>query len=237
MGKTAIFDLDGTLVDTAHDLVSAMNAVADRFDLPQLDHAEARQVAGRGGRALMRHAASKVGRDFSDEQVLAAYPPFLDAYEACIDERSQYFPRVEETVDLLLADGWKVGICTNKPERLARILMDRLGGAGRYAALLGADSLPVRKPNPEHIWETIARVNGDRDLAVMVGDTNNDRQAAANAGVPCALYAHGFSVEPLESLKPEAIFDDYAELPGILTRLIAKTARPPKPLDHRRAVP
>ena len=82
----------------------------------------------------------------------------------------------------------------------------------------------MRKPNPEHIWETIARVNGDRDLAVMVGDTNNDRQAAANAGVPCALYAHGFSVEPLESLKPEAIFDDYAELPGILTRLIAKTA-------------
>lgn len=224
MGKTAIFDLDGTLVDTAFDLVSAMNAIADRFDLPQLDHAEARQVAGRGGRALMRHAASKVGRDFSDEQVLVAYPPFLDAYEACIDEQSRYFPRVEETVDALLSDGWKVGICTNKPERLARILMDRLGGLDRYAALLGADSLPVRKPNPEHVWETISRVGGDRDVAVMIGDTNNDRQAAANAGVPCVLYAHGFSVEPLENLNPEAIFDDYADLPDILARLIAKSA-------------
>ena len=224
MGKTAIFDLDGTLVDTAYDLVSAMNAIAGRLDLPQLDHAEARQVAGRGGRALMRHAASKAGREFSDDQVLAAYPPFLDAYEACIDERSRYFPGVEETVDGLLADGWKVGICTNKPERLARILMDRLGGADRFAALLGADSLPVRKPNPEHVWETIARVGGDRDVAVMIGDTNNDRQAAANAGVPCALYAHGFSVEPLESLKPEAIFHDYAELPDILSRLITRPA-------------
>lgn len=224
MGKTAVFDLDGTLVDTAFDLVSAMNAIADRFDLPQLDHAEARMIAGRGGRALMRHAASKVGRDFPDDQVLVAYPPFLDAYEACIDEQSRYFPGVEETVDLLLADGWKVGICTNKPERLAHILMDRLGGKHRFAALLGADSLPVRKPHPEHVWETIARVKGDRSKAVMIGDTNNDREAAANAGVPCALYAHGFSVEPLESLKPEAIFDDYSDLPDLLARLIAKTA-------------
>lgn len=219
MTRTAIFDLDGTLVDTAYDLVSAMNAIAARLDLPELDHAEARNVAGRGARALMRHAAAKVGREMTDDQILVAYPPFLDAYETCIADTSRYFPGAEAAVDTLLAAGWRVGICTNKPERLARILLDRLGGAQRYAALLGADSLPVRKPDPRHVLETIARVEGDPDRAVMIGDTATDRNAAANAGVPCALYAHGFSVEPIESLAPEAIFDDFADLPDLLAEM------------------
>ena len=219
MPRTAIFDLDGTLVDTAHDLISAFNAVAERFDLPRLDHEEARLVAGRGGRALMRHAAAKAGREFTDDQVIVAYPPFLDAYEAGIADRSRFFPGVEAAIDDLLAAGWKVAICTNKPERLARILMETLGGLHRFGALLGADSLPVRKPDPEHVLETIRRTEGDASRAVMVGDTVTDRKAAANAGIPCALYAHGFSVDPVESLAPEAIIHDYADAPEILTRL------------------
>lgn len=221
MTRAAIFDLDGTLVDTADDLITAMNAIADRFDLPQLTYEEARLHAGRGGRALMRLAASKVGRTFDDETVLVAYPPFLDAYEACIADRSRYFHGVEDCLEALLADGWRVGICTNKPERLARILMETLGGMDRFGALLGADSLPVRKPNPLHVWETIDRVGGARDLSVMIGDTLNDREAAANAGIPCALYAHGFSPDPIEAMKPEAIFDDYAVLPELLEQLLA----------------
>ncbi|MEM7546333.1 MAG: HAD-IA family hydrolase [Pseudomonadota bacterium] len=224
MTKTAIFDLDGTLVDTADDLISAMNAIADRFDLPQIDPAEARPVAGRGGRALMRHAASKVGREMTDDQVIVAYPPFLDAYEERIADQSRYFPGASETVDHLLSDGWKVGICTNKPERLARILMTTLGGFERYGALLGADSLPVRKPDPKHIWETIQRLDGARDMAIMIGDTETDRKAAANAGIPCVLYEHGFSTTPIANLAPEAIFSDYAHLPEVLTGLLPKTA-------------
>lgn len=226
MTRAAIFDLDGTLVDTADDLITAMNAIAHRFDLPQLDYAEARPYAGRGGRALMRLAASKVGRTFDDDTVLVAYPPFLDAYEQCIADRSRYFPGVEDCLEALLADGWRVGVCTNKPERLARILMETLGGLNRFGALLGADSLPVRKPNPLHVWETIDRIGGARDGAVMIGDTLNDREAAANAGIPCALYAHGFSPDPIEDMGPEAIFDDYAALPDILTRLIAERRAP-----------
>ncbi|MEM7267846.1 MAG: HAD-IA family hydrolase [Pseudomonadota bacterium] len=224
MTRTAIFDLDGTLIDTADDLITGFNAVADRFELPKLGYAEARMTAGRGARALMRFAAAKENKVFSDEQVLACYPAFLDAYEACIDEQSRYFPGVLDAVDALLGDDWKVGICTNKPERLARILIEKLGGGERFGALLGADSLPVRKPDPKHVWETIDRVGGDRGRAVMIGDTNNDREAAKNAGIPCALYAHGFSVDPLESLEPEAIFDDYAELPSLAARLVAESA-------------
>lgn len=224
MGRAAIFDLDGTLVDTADDLIAAMNEIAPRFDLPSLDPVEARPVAGRGGRALMRHAAAKVGRDFPDDQVLVAYPPFLDAYEARIADKSRYFPGVESAIDVLLADGWRVGVCTNKPERLARLLIDALGGGHRFAALLGADSLPVRKPDPTHVLTTISRIGGDPARAVMIGDTVTDRQAAANAGVPCALYAHGFSTIPLEDLAAEAIFDDFAALPGLLPSLIGETA-------------
>ena len=220
MGRIAVFDLDGTLVDTADDLIAAMNAIAPRFDLPQIDPVEARPVAGRGGRALMRHAAAKVGRDFPDDQVIVAYPPFLDAYEERIADQSRYFPGVEDAVETILSDGWRVAICTNKPERLARILMETLGGLDRFGALLGADSLPVRKPDPQHVLETIARAGGHADKAVMIGDTETDRNAAANARVPCALYAHGFSTIPIVDLEPEAIFDDYADLPALLPTLI-----------------
>lgn len=220
MLRSAIFDLDGTLVDTADDLIGAMNAVADRFALPQLDLAEARPVAGRGGRALMRHAAAKADRTFSDDQILVAYPPFLDAYEARITETSRYFPGAEAAMDALLEDGWLIGVCTNKPERLARMLFERLGGMERFGVLLGADSLPVRKPDPKHLWETIDRIGGDRGRAVMIGDTETDRKAAANAGVPCALYSGGFSTTPLADLKAEAVFDDFADLPALAARLV-----------------
>lgn len=223
MVGSVIFDLDGTLVDTADDLITAMNDVSEQFELGRLGFVEARSYAGRGGRALMQLAASKVGRTFSDEEVLAAYPPFLEAYSHRITDRSQYFPGAEAAVETFLSSGWKVGICTNKPEGLALQLMGALGGIERYAAILGADTLPVRKPHPDHIWQTIDRIGGDRSKAVMVGDTVNDREAAANAEVPCALYSKGFSVDPVESLNPEAIFHDFAELPAIAAELIGKT--------------
>lgn len=220
MIRSAIFDLDGTLVDTAEDLIAAMNAVAPRLDLPPLDPAEARAAAGRGGRGLMRHAAAKAGREITDDQVLAAYPAFLDAYEARIDATSRYFPGAEEAVEALLSAGWRVAICTNKPERLARLLIERLGGGARFHALLGADSLPVRKPDPRHVLVTIERAGGAPGRAVMIGDTETDLNAARAAGVPCALFSGGFSTTPLAELAPEAIFDRFAELPGLADRLV-----------------
>lgn len=222
MIRSAIFDLDGTLMDTAGDLIGAMNAVAHRFDLPALDPVEARAAAGRGGRGLMRLAASQAGREISDDQILAAYPAFLDAYEARIADESRYFPGAEAAVDALVEAGWRVGICTNKPERLARMLLDRLGGAGRYGAILGADSLPVRKPDPRHVLETIERLGGAPAHAVMIGDTATDRDAAGAARVACVLYEHGFSPAPVAELSPEAVFADFAELPGLIDGLIGK---------------
>lgn len=224
MSGSVIFDLDGTLVDTADDLITAMNDIADQFEVAQLGYVEARSYAGRGGRALMQLAASKVGREFSDDQVLAAYQPFIEAYRHRITDRSAYFPGAEDAVETFLSLGWKVGICTNKPEGLALQLMTALGGVERYGAILGADTLPVRKPHPDHVWQTIDRIGGNRGAAVMIGDTTNDREAAANAGIPCALYVHGFSIDPIESYKPEGIFDDFADLPALAAELIGKSA-------------
>lgn len=221
MIRTAIFDLDGTLVDTAEDLVEALNAVAGRLELPRLDPLEARAAAGRGGRGLMRHAAAKAGREISDDQILAAYPAFLDAYEARIDRASRWFPNAEAALDRLTAEGWRIGICTNKPERLALKLLERLGGLGRFGAVLGADSLPVRKPDPRHLLATVERLGGDPARAVMFGDTETDRKAAAAARIPCALYSLGFSPVPVEDLAPEAVFGDFAEAPELAARLLA----------------
>lgn len=224
MIRSAIFDLDGTLVDTAADLIGAMNEIAPRFDLPELGLDEARAAAGKGGRGLMKLAASKAGRELTDDQIIVAYPPFLDAYETRITEQSRYFPGAEEAMAALAEDGWKLGICTNKPERLARILIDRLGNPERYGVLLGADSLPVRKPDPKHVLATIERLGGDPRHSVMIGDTDTDRQAAGAAQVPCALYTGGFSPVPVASLNPEAVFDDFAELPALAAKLIRESA-------------
>lgn len=226
MVRSAIFDLDGTLVDTAEDLVEALNAVAPRLDLPALDPTspEARAAAGRGGRGLIRHAAALVGREVTDDQILAAYPAFLDAYEERIDDASRYFPGAEAAMDALLSAGWRIGLCTNKPERLARLLIERLGGAHRFGAMLGADSLPVRKPDPRHLLVTIERLGGAPARAVMIGDTETDRNAARAAGVPCALYAGSFPAASLAALEPEAVFDRYEDLPALALRLLGESA-------------
>ena len=121
----------------------------------------------------------------------ALYPRLLDVYAAALAVHTRLYDGAEAALDRLEAEGWRLGICTNKPERLARLLLEELGVGGRFAALLGADSLPVRKPDPRHLVETIARAGGEPGRAVLVGDTVSDREAARAAGVPCVLVGFG----------------------------------------------
>ena len=118
------------------------------------------------------------------------------------------------------ADGWLLAVCTNKPERLAQLLLEALGIGGRFAALLGADSLPWRKPDPRHLLETIVRAGGDRGRAVLVGDTVTDRDAARAAGVPCVLVGFGPDGDAVARLGPEAVVAHFDELPAVLARLV-----------------
>ncbi|MEM9043128.1 MAG: phosphoglycolate phosphatase [Pseudomonadota bacterium] len=221
----AIFDLDGTLADTAADLLAAANAALAEVDLPTLDYRSERQVAGRGGRAMIRRAIVLAGRDpdASPEQALTdeLYPKLLIAYEARIADQTILFEGVEDCLDRLAADGWRLGICTNKPERLARILMTKLGVLDRFGALLGADTLAVRKPDPLHFTQTCSQIGADPAMSVMIGDTSTDLLTARAVGCPCILTRFGFAAEPLESLAPDAIVEHYEEMPGVLETLTA----------------
>lgn len=222
--RAAIFDLDGTLADTAADLVAAANAVAAAQGWPALDPQAERAVAGRGSRALLRRAMARAGMAEDLALVEALVPAFLDDYAGRIADRSRLYPGAVACLDSLAADGWRLGVCTNKPVGLARTLLTALGVADRFAAVLGADSLPVRKPDPRHLFETLARVGGRPERAVLIGDTATDRETARRAGVPCILMRHGYAEGPLAALAADAEADGLAEVPMLAGSLLARAA-------------
>ncbi len=155
------------------------------------------------------------------------YPGLLHAYEGRLAEETRLYDGVLGCLDTLEAAGWRLGVCTNKPERLALLLLDSLGVLERFGAVLGADTLVVRKPDPEHLNETARRIGARPDLCVMLGDTLTDLQTAQAAGVPCVLTSFGFSAEPLDQLAPDAVVHHYDEIAPVLERLCplpAKTA-------------
>jgi phosphoglycolate phosphatase len=221
--RGAIFDLDGTLADTAGDLLAAANEAMAPHGLPMLDPVGDRSYAGRGARSMIRRALAIAGRpeDGPDELRLtdAIYPALLEAYEARIARETTLFEGVETCLGVLEATGWRIGICTNKPERLAFLLLDALGVRHRFAAVLGADTLHVRKPDPLHFTETARRIGADPARSVMIGDTLTDLTTARAAGVPCVLTGFGFAAEPLEELGADAVVAHFDELPDVLERL------------------
>ncbi len=221
--RGAIFDLDGTLADTAGDLLAAANEAMAPHGLPMLDPVADRGYAGRGGRPMIRRALEIAGRpgDGADELALteAIYPALLEAYEARIARETTLFEGVEACLAALEAKAWRVGICTNKPERLAILLLKALGVRHRFAAVLGADTLHVRKPDPLHFTETARRIGADPERSVMIGDTLTDLTTARRAGVPCVLTGFGFAAEPMAELAPDAVVAHFDEIPAVLERL------------------
>lgn len=218
--RSAIFDLDGTLADTSGDLIAAANhCFARRGVEVRLDPVADAATALRGGRAMLRLGYGRLGE--VDEAVVDAdYPLLLEAYEAGIAETTYLYPGAVVALDRLAADGWALGVCTNKPERLARILLDKLGVLDRFGALLGADTLPVRKPDPLHYVRTVEGVGGRPERSVLIGDSVTDRDTARNAGVPIVLVGFGPAAGSMEALAPDAILDHFDALPALLDRLI-----------------
>lgn len=226
MKRCVIFDLDGTLADTSGDLLAAANAAfADLGHDIRLnpDAAEDRATALRGGRAMLRLGFSRAG-PVDESAVDAGYQPLLDAYARDIATHTTFYPGALDAVARLRDRGDAVAICTNKPEGLARSLMSALNADHLFDALLGADTLPVRKPDPEHLHETVRRAQGDPARTVLIGDTDTDRKTAAAAGVPCVLVTFAPAGGSVADLSPEALLHDYADLDGILDTLFAKAA-------------
>jgi phosphoglycolate phosphatase len=219
--RSAIFDLDGTLADTSGDLIAAANAtLRDAGIAAALEPGRDEAVAVTGGRPMLRLALARAGRKGDDDLVDALYPRLLAHYAEAIAVHTRLYDGAEAALALLAEGGWRLGVCTNKPQRLAERLLSELGIAGRFQAVLGADALPVRKPDPRHLTETVLRAGGASGRAVMIGDTVTDRDAAEAAGVPCILVAFGPQAAAVAGLRPTALLEDYADLPELLEALM-----------------
>lgn len=214
--RTVVFDLDGTLADTSGDLIAAANSC---FPEPVLDSMKDKAVSFQGGRAMLRLGLKRSG--CSDEaQVESMFPKLLDYYGDNIDTHTHIYPGVMECLENLHSSGWKLAVCTNKPEALAETLLTRLKMRTYFSAMLGADTLPVRKPDPRHILETVARAGGNPKRAVMIGDTDNDSKAAHSANIPCILVTFGPLGRAVAALNPQGLLDHYDHLPEMLDNLV-----------------
>jgi phosphoglycolate phosphatase len=219
--RTVIFDLDGTLADTSRDLIAAANSCFRAMGLGDVLDPEADAgVAFRGGRAMLAEGLTRANGGADEAVVALHYPRLLDSYEAAIDRETVLYPGAMEAVGALRDAGYAVGICTNKPARLAELLMTRLGVRDAFASLVGADTLPVRKPDPAPYLAAVDRAGGQIGHSVLVGDTETDRETARAAGVPCILVTFGPDGARVADLGPEALIGHFDELPSAVARLI-----------------
>lgn len=220
--RTVIFDLDGTLADTSGDLLAAANACFRQMGLgDMLGLPEDAAIALKGGKRMLTVGLERAGQ-FREATVEEYYPVLLEAYRGQIDAHTVLYPGAMETIEALKLMGYGVGVCTNKPEALAELLMTRLGVRDVFASLVGADTLPVRKPDPAPLFEAARRAGGVAEQCILVGDTDTDRKTSANAGVPSVLVTFGPAGGDMAALKPEALMSDYGELPEIVERLIGR---------------
>ena len=219
--RCVIFDLDGTLADTAGDLIAAANAALGAMGhAPQLVMGRDDATALRGGRAMLQLAADRMGMVQAAPMIAAGYPLLLAAYGDAIEQHTTLYPGAMDAVARLKARGIAVGICTNKPEGLAETLLTRLGVRAEFAALVGADTLPLRKPDPAPFFEAVARAGGARGQSCLIGDTVTDRETARAAGRPCALVTFGPLGQAVADLAPDALIDHYDALDGVIDRLL-----------------
>jgi phosphoglycolate phosphatase len=217
--RTVVFDLDGTLADTSADLLAAANAC-----FRDLGHGDMLTVADaltafHGGRAMLRLGFSRLGA-FSDADIDAQYPRLLAAYAEGIDTHTRLYPGAIAAVEQLRGRGFATAICTNKPEGLAETLVGRLGIRSLFDALIGADTLPTRKPDVAPYAASVERAGGALMRSMLVGDTDTDRKTARAAGVPCALVTFGPEGRDIARLEPDALLDHFDDLPDLAERLV-----------------
>jgi phosphoglycolate phosphatase len=218
---TVVFDLDGTLVDTAPDLCAALNHALGVLGRPGVPADDVRHMVGHGARKLLERGLAATG-EVSPALVEAGVPSFLEYYAANIAVGSRPYPGVEAALDVLAAAGSKLAICTNKPAALSAALITALNWDGRFAANLGFDSVPAAKPDPGHLFATIAAAGGDAGSTIFVGDSITDTTTARAAGVPVVAVSFGFSDRPVAELGADLVIDDYAALVPALHSLMAR---------------
>jgi phosphoglycolate phosphatase len=220
-GAVIAFDLDGTLVDTAPDLIGALNQCLTREGLPILPVASARHLVGRGARFLIEHGFAEAGAPLDPSRGPELFDQFIVDYLDRIADQSRPFPGCEATLDALAADGARLAVCTNKRTDLSLALLDALDLTSRFAAVVGADQVAVGKPDPALLHLAVQRAGGRSERAVMVGDASTDTGAARNAGAPCVVVDWGYTETPPEQLGGDLVISAFADLPTAVRRLLA----------------
>jgi phosphoglycolate phosphatase len=218
MQPTAVFDLDGTLVDSVPDIHAALNRLMAARGEPPFTLQEVVGFIGDGVPTLLNRAFAARGR----EQDAAALPAFLVDYERTAALHTRPFDGIPEVLAQLAAAGWRMAVCTNKPEAAARVVLDSLGLSRHFAALGGGDSFPVRKPDPAHLLATLGAAGGDPARAVMIGDHHNDVAAARGAGVVPVFCAWGYG--PRAAAGGAAVAERPVELPALLFAALGPTS-------------
>ncbi|HEY0028781.1 MAG TPA: phosphoglycolate phosphatase [Allosphingosinicella sp.] len=219
--RTIAFDLDGTLADTAPDIAAGLNRMLAALGRDTLAQDAIRDMVGGGARSLVQRALTITG-GAAEELVDQGLPMYLDFYaqDVCVGTRP--YPGVEAALDALAADGIALALCTNKVEQLTHALVEALGWQGRFASVVGGDTLPTRKPEPAMLHEAIARAGGAP--AVFVGDSITDADTARAAAVPFVAVSFGYSDRPVEALGADAVIDAFCGLHAALVYLAERNA-------------
>lgn len=214
-----VFDLDGTLVDTAPDLVGALNFVLQREGLPLVPVASARAMIGAGARKLIERGLELDGRVMSVADIDRLTRDFIAYYKDHIADASRPFDGLHAALDELERRGFKFAVCTNKLEGLSRLLLAKLEMTSRFVAICGADTFGVAKPDPTILRQTIAQAGGEISRSIMVGDSGPDVGVARRAGIPVVGVEFGYTEIPIAELKPDIVIGHMRELPGAVETL------------------
>jgi phosphoglycolate phosphatase len=219
------FDLDGTLVDTAPDLIGALNHILVREKMSPLPLDSARNLIGAGARRLLERGLEAENRQVTPEEMTKLTEDFIAYYADHIADESRPFEGLEAALDDLSGRGYRLAVCTNKLEWLSLRLLDRLGLTPRFAAICGADTFGVAKPDPIILRQTVAKAGGAIASTIMVGDAGTDVGVARRAGVPVIGVSFGYTEVPIADLKPDRLIDRMSELPEAVESLLKTSVK------------
>ncbi|MBS0246318.1 MAG: phosphoglycolate phosphatase [Proteobacteria bacterium] len=215
-----VFDLDGTLVDTAPDLVATLNLIFEREGLPTVPYDEARKLIGGGARAMIVRGLEADRRTVTPERLDELFRDFIAHYTAHVADLSRPFPGVAEALDALGASGHPFAVCTNKFERQSLMLLEALKLSDRFKAICGQDTFGIAKPDPEMLRRTILAAGGDPARAIMIGDSETDILTARAAGLPVIAVDFGYSEEPVATYAPDRLISHFSQLPQAIAALL-----------------
>jgi phosphoglycolate phosphatase len=216
---TIVFDLDGTLIDTAPDLIDTLNMVFAREGWPPVPYETARNMIGGGARMMITRGIAAEGIVLAPTKLEQVFADFIAHYAEHVADRSRPFPGLTEALDRLASDGYRFAVCTNKLERLSVLLLEQLQLADRFAAICGQDTFGVQKPDPEVLRRTIAAAGGRLTQAVMIGDSATDIRTARAAGIPVVAVDFGYSERPVAEFEPNCIISHFAQLPSAIAAI------------------